>query len=104
MNEISGIALKLMEGFLLGVIFFGGLWLTVKKAMASPFAGLLFVASFIIRVAIVLAGFYFFTHGQWKDLLWCLGGFLIARQSVIYLTQQKDRRQLQIKTGEQHAP
>jgi F1F0 ATPase subunit 2 len=38
-------------------------------------------------MGIVLAGFYFVARGDWKKLLPCLLGFLIARFAVLRLTR-----------------
>jgi F1F0 ATPase subunit 2 len=38
-------------------------------------------------MSIVLAAFYFVARGDWKKLLLCLVGFLIARVVVLRLTR-----------------
>jgi F1F0 ATPase subunit 2 len=38
-------------------------------------------------MGIALAGFYFVARGDWKKLLLCLLGFLIARVVVLRLTR-----------------
>jgi F1F0 ATPase subunit 2 len=66
-------------GLLLGAIFFGGLWWTVRRGVASQRAALWFLGSLVIRTGISLAGFYFVSGGRWDRLLACLLGFTIAR-------------------------
>ncbi|CAN5641006.1 ATP synthase subunit I [soil metagenome] len=90
MNEITHIVLSLTGGILLGILFFGGLWYTVKKAVASKIPALWFFSSFLIRVGITLAGFYFIGAGNWKNLLACMVGFIIARFVVIHYTKLMD--------------
>ena len=66
-------------GFGLGLLFFGGLWLTVKKGLASPRPALLFLASSLLRTAIVIGGFLFITAGNAERLLFAVGGFAAAK-------------------------
>ncbi|MBC7628733.1 ATP synthase subunit I [Ferruginibacter sp.] len=97
MNEISNLIWAFIVGLLLGVLFFGGLWITVKKIINSKTPGLLMVGSFVLRITIVLAGFYFIGLGDWKKLIACLIGFMVSRFTVIYLTKSVDEKNAQIK-------
>lgn len=87
MNESLTLLLALLAGGVLGVLFFGGLWWTVRKGLASPRPALWFLGSLLIRTAIILAGFYFVGRGDGKRLLVCLLGFIIARFVVMRLTR-----------------
>ena len=51
--------LPLVAGVLLGAIFFGGLWWTVRKGVSSKRPALWFFGSLLLRTSIVLAGFLF---------------------------------------------
>jgi F1F0 ATPase subunit 2 len=86
MNELSNLALALLAGFLLGAIFFGGLWWTVGKGVSSPRSALWFFGSLLLRMSFALAGFYFVGRGHWERLMACLLGFVIARFIVTRLT------------------
>ena len=59
MNETLTLALALAAGVLLGAIFFGGLWWTVRKGVSSQRPALWFLGSLLLRMSIALAGFYF---------------------------------------------
>ncbi|HEX5024538.1 MAG TPA: ATP synthase subunit I [Agriterribacter sp.] len=89
MNEVIISILMLLGGAATGVVFFGGLWFTVQKAIASNKPALWFIGSFIIRLTVTLAGFYFLSGGKWPRLLICVAGFLIARIIVTRLTRNK---------------
>lgn len=102
MNEISIRVVPFIVGFLLGVIFFGGLWFTVKKLITSKMPALLVLSSFILRISIVMAGFYFEGLGDWKKLVACLIGFLVARYAIIRFTESVDGKTLQIKKEAAH--
>ncbi|MEP6964075.1 MAG: ATP synthase subunit I [Polaromonas sp.] len=97
MNEKLSLVLAWMAGGALGAIFFGGLWWTVRKGMASSRPVLWVFASFLLRTGIALAGFYFVSGGDWQRLLACLAGFVMARMVVTRLTRlpeesQKDQK------------
>jgi F1F0 ATPase subunit 2 len=89
MNELLQVVVSLIAGILLGAIFFGGLWWTVQKGLTAGQPALWFGASLLLRSAIVLAGFYFVAGPDWKRLLLCLLGFIIARLIVIRLTAKR---------------
>lgn len=87
MNEPLMLIVAGAVGFVLGVVFFGGLWWTVRQGVSSPRPVLWFVGSLLLRTGIVLAGFYFAGGGQWQRLLGCLLGFVLARFLVMRLTR-----------------
>lgn len=87
MNEIFMRMLAWIVGVALGVIFFGGLWWTIRKAVASQQPAFWFVGSLILRMGIVMVGFYFVGHGQWQRLLLCLAGFVVGRLLVTWMTR-----------------
>jgi len=79
MTEMLTLALALTAGLLLGAVFFGGLWWTVRKGLASKQPALWFLPSLLLRVSTALAGFYWVGHGHGERLAACLLGFVIAR-------------------------
>jgi F1F0 ATPase subunit 2 len=87
MNNFIILALALVAGLVLGAIFFGGLWWTVRKGVSSKHPALWFLGSMVARMSIVLVGFYFVGHGDWRRLAACLAGFIIARFIVLRLTR-----------------
>jgi F1F0 ATPase subunit 2 len=87
MNETLSLVLAGVVGILLGVIFFGGLWWTIRKGVSSTNPALWFIGSSLLRVSVVLAGFYFVSGGHWDRLLVCLFGFVIARFIIMWLTR-----------------
>lgn len=89
MNETLTLALALVTGVLLGIIFFGGLWWTVRKGLASQshWSAFLFPVSLLLRTGIALTGFYLVADSRWERLLACLLGFVAARLLVVRLTR-----------------
>lgn len=97
MNDLLSMMLSFAAGLLLGAFFFGGLWWTIRKGLSSPRPALLFLGSAVLRMGVVVAGFYFVSNGQWQRLLACLSGFIIARLAVTWLTRGKQKE-------DRHAP
>jgi F1F0 ATPase subunit 2 len=79
-----------LAGMVIGGIFFGGLWLTIRHTLSSAALGLWLMGSFILRAAIALAGFYAVFAGDWRRLLACLLGFILARFILARVLQPKD--------------
>jgi F1F0 ATPase subunit 2 len=87
MNEIVTLVLAGAAGILLGMLFFGGLWWTVRKGVASKRPAALFLGSMLLRTGLALTGFYFVANGHWQRLLACLLGFALARLLVTRFTR-----------------
>ncbi len=87
MNESLPFVLAGFAGLVLGAIFFGGLWWTVRKGLAAKQPALWFLGSTLLRMGIALAGFYLVGRGDWRRLLACLAGFVVARFVVTWLTR-----------------
>jgi F1F0 ATPase subunit 2 len=87
MNEIATFLVVLLSGILLGAFFFGGLWWTVQKGLTSHSPVLWFFGSTLLRTSFAVAGFYFTSRGDWRKLVLCLLGFVIARVAVTRLTR-----------------
>ena len=79
MSEIVSFLPAFVTGLLLGGVFFGGLWWTVKKGLGSKNPALWFIVSLLIRTTITVGGFYLIAAGSWQKLLACLSSFLIVR-------------------------
>ena len=95
MNEVLTWVLAWAAGGLLGAVFFGGLWWTIRKGVSSQQPALCFFGSMLLRMGIALLGFYLVSGGHWDRLLLCLFGFVTARLIVTWLTRT---------SGEYHPP
>jgi F1F0 ATPase subunit 2 len=100
-GDVLALALAVSAGLLLGTIFFGGLYLTVRKGVSSGSPALWFFGSLVVRMGIALAGFYFVSDGSWQRLVACLLGFVVARLVVTWLTRPAGQ---QAAPGARHAP
>lgn len=83
MNQFGFLILAFLAGLLLGLLYFGGLWLTVQRLPAARHPGVLTLASLIIRLGVTLAVFYLVMAGRWERLLVCLAGFFLVRFVLI---------------------
>lgn len=79
MPELASFVIILLVGAGLGVVFFGGLWLTVRAARNSRYPAVVIVGSFWGRTALVVAGFVLITGTRWQNAIACLLGFAAAR-------------------------
>jgi len=104
MNETLMLVVSLIAGEALGAVFFGGLWWTIRKGVSSKQPALWFSGSLLLRMAIVLVGFYFIGRGHWHRLVMCLLGFIIARLVVTWLTRSSVEDQTHTAPEASHAP
>lgn len=72
-------------GLALGALFFGGLWWTVRRAVASPWVALWFLASLLLRTGAVVLGLFAACGSDWKRWLAGLLGFSLARVAATRL-------------------
>ena len=100
MSEISTLILALLAGLLLGAMFFGGLWWTIQRGVSSKQPVVWFLGSLLLRTTIAVAGFYFISRGDWRRLLSCLLGFVLARIFIMWFTRApSDKRTRMIEEG-----
>lgn len=79
MTDLFGMGIAMLVGALLGVFFFGGLWWTIQKGMASNWAALWFIGSLLLRTTAVMEGLYFVSQHHWSRFVTFVVGFLLAR-------------------------
>jgi len=79
MNRIFVVVMVFISGVSLGLIFFGGLWWTIKNGSLSKKQPIWFTGSLLIRFSVILLGFYFVGNSRLDSLLICLSGFIAAR-------------------------
>ena len=77
--DLSMLLIGFGAGMALGAFYFLGLWWTIRKLAAVRNPVLWTTASFLIRSAMALAGFYMVLQGGLGSLLTCLAGFTLTR-------------------------
>lgn len=71
--------LAFLGGLVLGVLFFGGLYLTVQKLQTAKKPALIMALSFVFRMAVLLIAFYFIARVGYKEVLFALAGVIVSR-------------------------
>lgn len=66
-------------GLLLGMFYFGGLWLTVRRLPIVKHQAIWTLGSFLLRNILVAIAFYPVVLRGWQPTLICLAGFIIVR-------------------------
>jgi F1F0 ATPase subunit 2 len=102
MKDNLFLVLVFIAGIALGLLFFGGLWFTVKKITTAKKPSLLFLGSFFLRFGITIFGFYFFSSGRWQSFLVCLLGFITARVLIIHITKSGKEKLIRLKKDHSH--
>ncbi|MBN1698958.1 MAG: ATP synthase subunit I [Spirochaetales bacterium] len=94
MNMFVNSFLGFTAGAAAGIIFFLGLWLTVKQSVSKKSGKSLFVISFVIRFLLVAVFFYLsYSFGSAVSLIAGLTGFLTARIVVTKHVKQASRKE-----------
>ncbi len=73
----------LVAGAALGSLYFGGLWLTVRRLPATRRPSTLGLASLAGRGGILLVGLSVLMEYGWDNLLFSLAGVLLARSVIV---------------------
>jgi F1F0 ATPase subunit 2 len=74
--------LSMLAGIALGIVFYGGLWLTVRRLATTRHPVVVTMTSYLGRTVIVLAGFLMVMNGRWENAVACLAGFVLGRIAV----------------------
>jgi F1F0 ATPase subunit 2 len=83
MSHLLQLGLVLLAGMALGAFYFAGLAWTVQRLVAGG-GVVLTVSSFLVRGAILLAGFWFLARNHAEYWIACLVGFTAVR---VYLSK-----------------
>lgn len=94
MQHILLILLTFVPGVVLGIFYFGSLWITVRQLPTTAYPTRLFIGSWLGRLAVTLLGFYLVMDGQWQRALLCLLGFITARIVLTRFWQPNNNNQL----------
>jgi len=78
------VLLPAAAGLALGIFYFGGLWLTLRRLLDSKQPALLTLGSYLGRLAVCFAGFFLIARvGDWQGVLVCLLSFLLVRVALV---------------------
>jgi F1F0 ATPase subunit 2 len=74
------ISIAFVAGLLLGLFYFGTLWLTVQRLSKVKRPALLTLGGFFVRTGLTLMGFFIVMAGHWERAAACMVGFLVMRK------------------------
>ncbi|MBN1382279.1 MAG: ATP synthase subunit I [Deltaproteobacteria bacterium] len=65
------------------MVYFWGLWVTLRKLSESLRPARLIIVSYIIRLGVILAGFYLVMGCHWERLAAAMIGFIMMREILL---------------------
>ncbi|RJR54815.1 MAG: ATP synthase subunit I [Desulfobacteraceae bacterium] len=71
-------------GILSGTLYFGGLWLSIRRLGRVRRPGLLLAASFALRATLSCVVFFLFARRGLTGLSACVAGFILVRLFWVY--------------------
>ena len=81
--KVLYLLMAFLVGMGAGVVYFGGLWWTVRQLPLVRQPALLTLGSFFVRTGISLTAFYLVSGGHWERILISLLGFIIVRGLLV---------------------
>jgi len=90
MESALTLVIPLTAGALLGLLYFGGLWQTLRRLPGSRHPWRLLAASYTVRLAVALGGFHLVMDGAWERMAAAMVGFLAVRAAMIRGLGPKD--------------
>jgi F1F0 ATPase subunit 2 len=82
-TNVLHLLMAFLVGMGAGVVYFGGLWWTVRRLPFARRPALLTLGSFFVRTGISLTAFYLASGGRWERILISLLGFIILRGFLV---------------------
>ncbi|WP_319467655.1 ATP synthase subunit I [uncultured Trichococcus sp.] len=76
-------AIAFLGGMFLGVLFFGGLLLTVRLLVRVRYPAVLMLGSLMLRLGILFGGLYLLKDGSYLNLPLALLGILVGRFLIV---------------------
>jgi len=79
-----------ITGILLGFVFFGGLYFSVKRMADMKHPAVFMLASLIVRMAILLVGLYLIRGDSFYNIPLALLGIILARTYLTWRVKRKE--------------
>lgn len=79
MIQVADIVASGLAGLALGAMYFASLWWTLRKLAGAHRPAVLLFASYLLRLAALVAAFLLICGNTWPRLAACLAGLLSAR-------------------------
>lgn len=88
MNPIP-LLLAFAVGAAVGLVYFGGLWLTVRRVLDVRQRAVWLLASFLVRAGVTLLGLYLVIGTDGLRLAAAMAGFLVVRMALVGLLRPR---------------
>ena len=85
-------------GVILGLLFFGGLYITVQKMDTVKNPAIIMIISFILRMAVLVVAFYFISKSGYKEVLFALAGVILSRFVITF--NMRGEKKEKVKRGD----
>jgi F1F0 ATPase subunit 2 len=82
-TNVLYLLIAFLVGMGAGIVYFGGLWWTVRQLPFVRQPALLTLGSFFVRTGISLTAFYLASGGHWERILISLLGFIVMRVFLV---------------------
>src|SRR5690606_23950191 len=89
---VASLALAAAGGLLIGLLYFGALWWTVRRIPSARRPALFVAGSFLVRGAAAAAGLVFVAGGEPLALVAAVAGFLVGRTILIRVIKRPPGR------------
>ena len=83
MNKTYYIVFAFAVGIALGAFFSLNLWSSVQRMTDEKSPWYILYGGFMLRISIVLLGFYLVMDGHWERMIAALGGFVLMREILV---------------------
>ena len=79
---------RFIGGILLGIIFFGGLYWSIKQLSKAKYPAILMSISALVRMGVLIVGIYLLSDNNIKNILSILLGVILVKIVMIFTVQK----------------
>ena len=94
-TDLAGLFIAFVAGAAMGAGYFAGLWLTVCRLSSTQSPYRFYGSSLLLRMTLVLAGFYLLAAKGYENVLVAGVGFMVSRQLWLLAKRSQTAKQVQ---------
>ena len=91
MTQGQSLFIAFAAGAAIGAFFSLNLWSSVQKMTQQNTPWYVLYGNFILRISVVLLGFYMVMDGSWERMVSALLGFVLTRELLVRIIGSKPR-------------
>lgn len=84
--------ISFLIGMLIGVLYFGGLYVTTQRINDVKSPGLLMITSMLLRMIILLIGLYYLAKTGIQSILIGFLGIMLVRFIMVFLVKKEEEK------------